>query len=138
MVETNGGISRLRNVRTQMNELTARASGNDSWKAISEIAERVKNKLPDIEEALINTKPQLEIYADDVKCTHGATIGQLDQDALFYLRSRGIDKATAHSLLIYAFASEVVNRIKVESVRVELDNYLFSWLPKGHLVKEAM
>jgi len=88
--------------------------------------------------ALINTKPQLEIYADDVKCTHGATIGQLDPDALFYLRSRGIDRTTARSLLIYAFASQVVNRIKVDLVRTELDDYLFSWLPEGHLVREAV
>ncbi len=88
--------------------------------------------------ALINTKPQLEIYADDVKCTHGATIGQLDPDALFYLRSRGIDRTTARSLLIYAFASQVVNRLKVDLVRTELDDYLFSWLPEGHLVREAV
>ncbi|MDA2925897.1 Fe-S cluster assembly protein SufD [Acidobacteria bacterium AH-259-G07] len=101
-------------------------------------SKQTNNNLLLSDEALINTKPQLEIYANDVKCTHGATIGQLDQDALFYLCSRGIDKATARSLLIYAFASEVVNRIKVESVRVELDKYLFSWLPKGHLVKEAV
>ncbi|MEE8161139.1 MAG: SufD family Fe-S cluster assembly protein, partial [Acidobacteriota bacterium] len=76
--------------------------------------------------------------ADDVKCTHGATIGQLDEDALFYLRCRGIDYKTARSLLIYAFASEVVNRIKVDSVRIELDDYLFAWLPRGHLVREAV
>ena len=88
--------------------------------------------------ALINTKPQLEIYADDVKCTHGATIGQLDPDALFYLRSRGIDETAARSLLIYAFARQVVNRIKVDLVRTELDDYLFSWLPAGHLVREAV
>jgi len=80
----------------------------------------------------------LEIYANDVKCTHGATIGQLDPDALFYLRSRGIDETTARSLLIYAFASQVVNRIKVDLVRTELDNYLFSWLPEGDLVREAV
>jgi len=101
-------------------------------------SKQTNNNLLLSDEALINTKPQLEIYADDVKCTHGATIGQLDPDALFYLRSRGIDQTTARSLLIYAFASQVVNRIKVEQVRTELDEYLFSWLPEGHLVKEAV
>ncbi|MCH8319816.1 MAG: Fe-S cluster assembly protein SufD, partial [Acidobacteria bacterium] len=101
-------------------------------------SKQTNNNLLLSDEALINTKPQLEIYANDVKCTHGATIGQLDPDALFYLRSRGIDKITARSLLIYAFASQVVNRIKVDLVRTELDDYLFSWLPAGHLVREAI
>src|SRR5207248_9238072 len=58
------------------------------------------------DDAQIHTKPQLEIYADDVKCTHGATIGQIEEDALFYLRSRGIDEASARKLLLSAFASE--------------------------------
>ena len=64
---------------------------------------------------MVDTKPQLEIYADDVKCTHGATIGQLDEEALFYLRSRGIGEEAARSLLTYAFASDVVERIKVDA-----------------------
>ena len=64
------------------------------------------------DQAQIDTKPQLEIYADDVKCTHGATIGQIDENALFYLRSRGIDEAAARSLLLYAFASECLDRMK--------------------------
>ncbi len=101
-------------------------------------SKQTNNNLLLSDEALVNSKPQLEIYADDVKCTHGATIGQLDEDALFYLRCRGIDRKTARSLLIYAFASEVINRIKVDSVRIELDDYLFAWLPKGHLVREAV
>ena len=101
-------------------------------------SKQTNNNLLLSDEALINTKPQLEIYANDVKCTHGATIGQLDPDALFYLRSRGIDPTTARSLLIYAFASQVVNRIKVDLVRTELDEYLFSWLPEGHLLREAV
>lgn len=88
--------------------------------------------------ALVNTKPQLEIYADDVKCTHGATIGQLHEDAIFYLRSRGIDQKAARSILIYAFASEMVEKIKVDSLRRQLDSYLFEWLPRGELVKEAV
>ncbi len=90
------------------------------------------------DEAVINAKPQLEIYADDVKCTHGATVGQMDENALFYLRSRGIDTTTARSLLIYAFASQATDRIRVESVRSDFNDHLFSWLPKGHLIKEAI
>jgi Fe-S cluster assembly protein SufD len=76
--------------------------------------------------AVVNTKPQLEIYADDVKCTHGSTIGQLDRDALFYLRSRGIDLETAQNLLTYAFVSELVDRIQVGSIRTSLSNDLLS------------
>ena len=76
------------------------------------------------ENAVINTKPQLEIHADDVKCSHGSTVGQLDRDALFYLRSRGIGLAEAQSLLCYAFASEVVSRVKIAPMRAQLDDYL--------------
>jgi Fe-S cluster assembly protein SufD len=71
--------------------------------------------------AEINTKPQLEIYADDVKCSHGATIGQLDEDAIFYLRSRGIGRANARRVLTRAFAGEVVERVQVEALRQELE-----------------
>ena len=74
--------------------------------------------------AVVNTKPQLEIYADDVKCSHGSTIGQLDGDALFYLRSRGLGVEEARSLLSFAFASDVVGRIKIGSLRKRLDEYL--------------
>ena len=74
--------------------------------------------------AVVNTKPQLEICADDVKCSHGSTIGQLDADAIFYLRSRGLDVAEARSLLSFAFASDVVGRITIESLRQRLDAYL--------------
>jgi Fe-S cluster assembly protein SufD len=73
------------------------------------------------EQATINTKPQLEIYADDVKCSHGASIGQLDEDGVFYLRSRGISAEEAHSMLRYAFASEILNRITIETVREHLE-----------------
>jgi len=65
------------------------------------------------EEATVNTKPQLEIFADDVKCTHGATIGQLDEEAMFYLRARGIGEAEARRLLLNAFADEIAERIKI-------------------------
>ncbi len=74
--------------------------------------------------ALVNTKPQLEIFADDVKCSHGATIGQLENEALFYLKSRGIGDKAAHGMLIHAFASDVVKSIKVESIRNYLEEIL--------------
>ncbi len=70
--------------------------------------------------AKMNTKPMLEIYADDVKCSHGATVGQLDEKSMFYLRSRGIGKDEARILLMYAFAYEVVEKIRVEAVREQI------------------
>ncbi len=76
------------------------------------------------DDATINTKPQLEIYADDVKCTHGATVGQLDAESIFYLRTRGVGLAEARSLLTYAFANDIVGRIKVPDVRAELERSL--------------
>jgi Fe-S cluster assembly protein SufD len=75
-------------------------------------------------DAAVNTKPQLEIHADDVKCSHGSTIGQLDPDALFYLRSRGLDPDEARSLLSFAFASDMVRRIQIEPLRRRLNDYL--------------
>ena len=69
------------------------------------------------EGAEINTKPQLEIFADDVKCSHGATIGQIDPEAVFYLRSRGLDSTAARALLVYAFSGEIISRIKSAPVR---------------------
>jgi Fe-S cluster assembly protein SufD len=73
------------------------------------------------EDAQINTKPQLEIFANDVKCTHGAAVGQLDDEALFYLRSRGVNAAQARRLLIHAFAADVLNRLKLEPVRAGVE-----------------
>ncbi len=73
------------------------------------------------DKARIHTKPHLEIYADDVKCSHGATVGQLDPMAMFYLRSRGIDPHNARMLLMYAFAAEVINKIKVPALRERID-----------------
>lgn len=72
-------------------------------------------------EARMNTKPQLEIYADDVKCSHGATVGQLDMDALFYMQARGISQNEARLLLMFGFAHEVVKRITIESLRERID-----------------
>ena len=77
------------------------------------------------DEATVDTKPQLEIFADDVKCTHGATIGQLDPESIFYLRSRGIGLEVARKMLLHAFASEIVNRISIEPLRDQLDSKLF-------------
>ncbi len=81
--------------------------------------------------AQIDTKPQLEIYADDVKCTHGATIGQIEENALFYLRSRGIDETSARRLLLFAFANESIGRMKSDLVREYLENVIRQWLPAG-------
>ena len=81
------------------------------------------------EDAQINTKPELEIFADDVKCTHGATVGQLDEDALFYLRARGLAEEQARSVLIHAFASDLLNHIAVDSIRAQLDDLLLRQLP---------
>jgi Fe-S cluster assembly protein SufD len=80
------------------------------------------------EDARINTNPQLEIFADDVKCTHGATVGQLDEDAVFYLRSRGIPDEEARHMLIYAFAAELFDRIKIDQVAERLEADLYEWL----------
>ena len=77
------------------------------------------------DDATVNTKPQLEIFADDVKCTHGATVGQLDEESIFYLRARGIGHENARRMLLHAFASEIVNRITMEPVRDALDRRLF-------------
>lgn len=74
------------------------------------------------DKATVNTKPFLEIYADDVKCSHGATIGQLDQNAMFYLKSRGIGETNARLLLMYAFAAEVINHISIEPLKIRIDD----------------
>ena len=89
------------------------------------------------DEAQIDTKPQLEIYADDVKCTHGATIGQIDEDAIFYLRSRGIAEASARDLLLSAFASENFQRMKAEPIRSYLEALVKQWLSRGKLLEKA-
>jgi Fe-S cluster assembly protein SufD len=76
------------------------------------------------EDAQINTKPQLEIFANDVKCTHGAAVGQLDDEAVFYLRSRGLAESDARRLLIHAFAADVLNRMPLESIRTGAEQVL--------------
>jgi Fe-S cluster assembly protein SufD len=83
------------------------------------------------EDAQITSKPQLEILADDVKCTHGATVGQLDAESLFYLRSRGLSRDQARQLLVHAFAADLLRHIRVAEVRAQLDAQLLERLPVG-------
>jgi Fe-S cluster assembly protein SufD len=85
------------------------------------------------EDARISPDPQLEIFADDVKCTHGATIGQLDPEAIFYLRARGIDEESAKGLLTYAFANEIIEQIKIEPLRLYLESIIARRYRKGAL-----
>jgi len=89
-------------------------------------------------DAEIDTKPQLEIYADDVKCTHGATVGQLDENQLFYLRTRGVGEHMARALLTYAFARDIVERVRVESLRTRLENLLLMRTPDGERIRELL
>lgn len=99
-------------------------------------AQQVNNNLLLSREAEVDTKPQLEIYADDVKCAHGATVGQLDQDQIFYLRSRGIEEGSARSLLTYAFANDIINRIRVAPLRARLRKVMLGRLPQGDVIRE--
>ncbi|MBN9297668.1 MAG: Fe-S cluster assembly protein SufD [Filimonas sp.] len=82
------------------------------------------NNLQLSDKASINSKPQLEIFADDVKCSHGSTVGQFNPDALFYLRSRGIEEATARALLIGAFAFDVVEKVTIPALREHIETLL--------------
>jgi Fe-S cluster assembly protein SufD len=81
--------------------------------------------------ATIDTKPQLEIWADDVKCSHGCTTGQLDEEALFYLQSRGISKRSAQAMLLYAFAADVIETMKNEVVKNYFDSLISERLQKN-------
>ena len=89
-------------------------------------------------DAEVDTKPELEIYADDVKCSHGATVGRLDENMLFYLRSRAVDQDTARSLLTYAFADEVIRDIKFPEIRERLEHSIAGELPDTDLIEEFM
>ena len=86
------------------------------------------------DDATVDTKPQLEIYADDVKCTHGATIGQLNDESIFYLRARGIALETARRMLIHAFAGEIIERVRCAPVREELDKLVWERLEQNQQV----
>ena len=94
-------------------------------------AYQTNNNLLLSDDAEIDTKPELEIYADDVKCSHGATCGDLDETALFYLRSRGIERPVAESIMTYAFAGEVVERLQDETARKLAKRRIFDRLPGG-------
>ena len=85
--------------------------------------------------ASVNTKPQLEIYADDVKCSHGATIGQLNPESVFYLRTRGLPVETARRMLIHAFAGEIIDRVQCGPVRQALDRLVWDRLERDAQVR---
>jgi len=85
----------------------------------------------------VDSKPQLEIFADDVKCSHGAADGQLAADAIFYLKSRGLDEAAARTLLTHGFANEVLGRIRVGPIRSWCEDLLTGRLRGGRVVEES-
>lgn len=88
--------------------------------------------------ARADTKPELEIYADDVKCAHGATVGQLDEDSLFYLRSRGLSYEEAYDVLIYAFAAQILERIQSDTLRSRATKGIQTLLPGGKKIGESI
>jgi len=88
------------------------------------------------DDATADAKPQLEIYADDVKCTHGATIGQLNDESIYYLRSRGIGLERAKRMLIHAFAGEIIDRVRCEALREELDKLVWDRLEQNPRLAE--
>jgi Fe-S cluster assembly protein SufD len=94
------------------------------------VSRQVNRNLLLSETAVVDSKPTLEIHNDDVKCNHGSTIGQIEPEPLFYLRSRGIGEEEARNLLVYAFASELVDRMKIEPVREQIRRALFQSLPQ--------
>jgi Fe-S cluster assembly protein SufD len=88
------------------------------------------------DDATMDAKPQLEIFADDVKCTHGATVGHLDEEQVFYLRTRGIPLDSARDILTFAFAGDIINRVHVEPLRQQLDRMMHRHLQQGRLVQD--
>jgi Fe-S cluster assembly protein SufD len=87
-------------------------------------------------DAEVDTRPQLEIYADDVKCTHGATVGQLDEDMIFYLRSRGVHEELAKAILTYAFAHDIIGRIELAPLKRKVADALIARLPERERIRE--
>jgi len=83
--------------------------------------------------AKVHTMPQLEIYADDVKCTHGATVGELDEEALYYLQTRGINPKKGHAMLVFAFANEVMDEVKCKTVKTYIEELVYAWLENAHV-----
>jgi Fe-S cluster assembly protein SufD len=88
-------------------------------------------------EADVNTKPQLQIDANDVRCTHGATVGQIDKEAMFYLRSRGISHKEARNLLTYAFAADILERLRIEPIRDHFEAELMNWLTRVPAIEQT-
>ncbi|HET7753111.1 MAG TPA: Fe-S cluster assembly protein SufD [Anaeromyxobacteraceae bacterium] len=101
-------------------------------------ASQVNSNLLLSDDAEIDTKPQLEIFADDVKCSHGGSVGQLDETALFYLRSRGVEAPVARAMLTYAFAAEVVGRVRPVELRSYIRRLVATRLPHGERLLEAI
>ena len=93
-------------------------------------AHQINKNLLLSDEAAVDTKPQLEIFADDVKCTHGAAVGQLDEEAVFYLKSRGLGEEGARNLLTYGFACEVIDTVKLAPFREELGRRVRNFLER--------
>jgi Fe-S cluster assembly protein SufD len=85
----------------------------------------------------VHTKPHLEIDADDVVCSHGATVGALDEDQLFYLRARGIPEELAHTMLTYAFLESIVDRVSHEPTRTRMREALLARVPRGEEIREV-
>lgn len=106
--------------------------------AVRTDAHQVNHNLLLSRQAEADTKPQLEIFADDVKCTHGATVGQLDENNLFYLRSRGIDVDLARSVMIYGFANDIIRRVAVPYLRSHIEHLVVDRLPQGEQVKDLL
>lgn len=106
--------------------------------AIKTDAHQANHNLLLSRQAEVDTKPQLEIFADDVKCTHGATVGQLDDESLFYLRARGVDAESARSLLIYGFANDIIRRVEVPDMRARIEHLVLDRLPQGEQIKELL
>ncbi|MCI0591095.1 MAG: Fe-S cluster assembly protein SufD [Gammaproteobacteria bacterium] len=106
--------------------------------AVKTDARQSNNNLLLSDTAEVDTKPELEIYADDVKCSHGATVGQLDKDALYYLRTRAIDEDAASSLLTYAFAGDVIHHIKFAPIRARLEQVVIRRLPNMDRIRDIL
>lgn len=103
--------------------------------AIKTDAHQANHNLLLSRQAEADTKPQLEIFTDDVKCTHGATVGQLNDDSLFYLRSRGVDAALARSLLVYGFANDIIEKVGAPDLRALIRHLVLERLPQGGQIK---
>jgi Fe-S cluster assembly protein SufD len=89
------------------------------------------------DDATINSNPQLEIFADDVKCTHGAAVGQLDEEAMFYLQARGLNRAEARDMLLHAFAGEVIQGLKIPALREQIETNFFTRLRPGFHLRQG-